>query len=191
MYGVSSETNDSFVVNQFRQTRCPSEKIRTMFNQLGGCIPLTEAQMRSLLSNYLRIGLFQNFGDEQERQKAALLFEQVCAKWVDRFNVAYWTDAQLKERNRERQKNGLSTLPTPDFLLHEEVHYRGFPVRWVECKNYYGTSERTVKNRLGFLKTAKKYYDAYGSGVIIFRHGFNKDLDIPEGVKFLDYSLLC
>lgn len=190
MNGVSSAKNDRFIVQQFRKTRDPSRCLEVNFNQLGGCVRLNTHQMRNLLGNYLRMGVYRNDGNDKDRQRHATLFEEACALWVDQFGVSYSTDECLKEKNRERQKNGLSVLPTPDFLLDETVVYRGQPVRWVECKNYYGTCESKVSKKLGFMKTAKKYRLAYGAGLMVFRHGFNADLKVPEGVQFLDFNNL-
>ena len=45
-------------------------------------------------------------------------------------------------------------------------------------------------NKLNFIKTAKKYRDVYGSGVMLFKYGFNKDLKIPRDVLFIDFLKL-
>tara|TARA_B110000008_G_scaffold25547_1_gene23052 strand:+ start:6572 stop:7162 length:591 start_codon:yes stop_codon:yes gene_type:complete len=191
MLGVSSKKNDDFIVKQFCRTRRPSDCLEVNFNQLRGCVRLSEKQMKNLLGNYLRMGLYRNDGNDHERQRHATLFEEVCALWVDRFGVGYSTDECLKQKNRDRQAEGLPALPTPDFLLDEAVVYEGEPVHWVECKNYYATTEPKVKRKLGFMKTADKYLKAYGSGLMVFRHGFNSDLCIPKGVRFIDFNSIA
>lgn len=47
-----------------------------------------------------------------------------------------------------------------------------------------------MQRKLGFIQTAVKYKKYYGSGIMLFKFGFNKDVKVPKDVTFLDFDLL-
>jgi hypothetical protein len=176
MSGISSVKNDRYIVNQFKRNR------NTTIKQLANVSELNEDQVRNLCGNYLRMGMFKNDNNDKARHDQAMNYENATAKWL--IGVEYYTEKQLQKSNARRQQRGLNARPTPDFLFKKPTVVDGVTACWVECKNYYATTENKVSKKLGFLKTAVKYRDAFGPGIMVFRFGFNKDIDVPSGVTF-------
>tara|TARA_B100000963_G_scaffold25679_1_gene19251 strand:- start:2796 stop:3341 length:546 start_codon:yes stop_codon:yes gene_type:complete len=181
MQGISSRHNDRFLGLQLKKNY-PNLRQQAMVTELN------EEQLASFVDNYRRMVLYQRFGNEQERFAAAMQFEAEVAAWLG--DVPYYRESDLRQRNKDRQQEGLRALPTPDFLLRTPIDMFGTTVHWFECKNYYASTEPKMMNKLNFIKTAKKYRDVYGSGVMLFKYGFNKDLKIPRDVLFIDFLKL-
>jgi len=176
MPGVSSIKNDRYIVNQFKRNR------HAKIKQLPNTVELNEYQIRNLCGNYLRMAMYVQDNNDAKRHAKAMDYEKTTSKWLE--GAEYYTEKQLQENNKNRHLRGLNALPTPDFLLKKPITIDGKKVHWIECKNYYATTEKKVANKLGFMKTALKYRKRYGTGVMVFGFGFNKDIVIPEGVTF-------
>jgi len=81
---------------------------------------------------------------------------------------------------------------TPDFLLLGDVWINGAPVRWIDCKTYYGSSELCNNPILPIGKMRHqiaRYNKMYGPGAIVFLNGFSSDLYDVSNIRntlFLD-----
>ena len=176
MPGISSLKNDRYIVNQFKRNR------RGRIKQLPDVSELNDHQVRNLCGNYLRMAMFVQDHNDAARHAQATRYEDIIGDWLK--DIPYYTEKQLQANNRARQAQGLNALPTPDFLLKKPTVVDGRRTCWIECKNYYATTEKKVAKKLGFLKTAVKYRDRYGPGIMVFGFGYNKDIGIPVGVTF-------
>jgi|TARA_B110000977_G_scaffold201091_1_gene294091 hypothetical protein len=173
---ASSTANDRHIVNQFKRTRSVD------VGQLQNVIPLNEYQIQNLCGNYLRMAMHVQDNNDALRYNKAMHYEQIIAGWLQ--GSDYYTQDQLQENNRTRQKKGQTALPTPDFLLKQPIDIEGVPVHWIECKNYYASTEQKIAKKQAFIKSAVKYQQHYGPGIMVFGFGFNKDIPIPQGVRF-------
>ena len=190
--GVSSTENDDdlkkHVRKFFRRHRYASidEIPHTTQYTKGDEIALDENQLTNLYGNIQRIVCCILDDEDKKRKLASLAFEDKIKSALDSQGVQYVDEIYLQKVNRKRQKEGKPSLPTPDFLLKTPISVRGEEIHWIECKNYYGTTIPKLVNRLGFVKTAKKYKNKYGNGIMAFHFGFNKDLEQVEGVMYAD-----
>lgn len=190
MNGISSFSNDEYLGEQICALDRPHHAFRLIpsLSQLNDVVPLRRTQLYSFVDNYLRMHLYYHDNKEWSRQRKAVAFEEKVSRWLVSTQAQYVPEKQLQDLNRNRQREGLPALPTPDFLLRTPFMIDDFLVHWVECKNYYGIATSKALERLGFLKSAKKYQEHYGTGIVVFHYGFNKDLDVPKGVQFKSYE---
>lgn len=190
MNGISSYSNDHYIGEQIRGLQRPHQAFKHISSllQLDGVVPLRRAQLYSFVDNYLRMHLFYYDNNEWSRQRKAVAFEEKVGRWLDSIQAQYVPEKQLRQVNRSRQQAGLPAIPTPDFLLQAPIKMDNFLVHWVECKNYYGIATPEAVKKLGFLKSAQKYHKRYGTGIVVFHYGFNKDLDVPKGVLLKSFK---
>lgn len=185
MEGISSRQNDRFIGLQLKRNS-------VMLRQQALVQELNEQQLASFVENYRRMVMYKNDFKDAERFAAAMAFESEVAAWLAaRFpGIEHYRESELRTRNVLRQRQGYKALPTPDFLLKTPIELFGKTVNWLECKNYYASTDEKMQRKLGFIQTAVKYKKYYGSGAMLFKFGFNKDLKVPKDVTFLDFDLL-
>jgi hypothetical protein len=119
--------------------------------------------------------------DNSESEKKAKELENQMADLLLSHGVKFETEEQLRLKCRQQ---GFAPTATPDILVdgaHTALYIgrnRHRPVRWIECKNFYGTCNSTnkIKNQ------ATKYVEKFGHGVMVFRYGFSEQLHsiMPE-----------
>lgn len=192
MKGISSVANDKFLGKQIGRFERPEDAFKeiTTIQQLDGVVPLNQNELYSFVDNFTRLHLRYHDNKERERKLKADAFEEKVRNWLQAVGADYVPERMLQNHNRRRQQAGLPALPTPDFLLKVPIQVDNFLVHWVECKNYYGLSTTKAVDRLGFLRAGRKYYDRYGTGIVVFHYGFNKDLNVPAGVQFKSFQEL-
>ena len=61
------------------------------------------------------------------------------------------------------------------------------PVAWIDAKHFYGADVEFQRKKM--KKQMNRYIEEWGSGAIMFRHGFSENLFLP-GVLMLDASPL-
>lgn len=187
---VSSVENDNHVRNKVKNFLGYKGSRRKMLHgmpkiqQLEDCKPLSKTQMNNLTGNVKRMVCCIQDDEEEDRISASLEFEEKTRKWLEAQDATFVEESVLMEKNRQRSMKGLPTMPTPDFLLIDPIQVRGHAVKWVECKNYYGTAVARLVRTLGHVRAAKKYSKHYGDGLMIFACGFNKDLETVDGVLY-------
>ena len=194
----SSTENDKFIVKQFKDFFKSNEdrqhfletvkKKGNFIEQHTGIRRLSNAQISNFLGNYLRMSMFYRDNKENIRKMLADNYERKVATMLENKKIPYVHENILMEQNRRRQMEGQKALPTPDFLLVNpaklQVGNKTLVVHWIECKSYYATTIPRIKKILGFEKTAKKYLKYFGTGVMLFKYGYNKDLNVPDGVYY-------
>ena len=198
----SSAINDSYIVQQFENLfHSNSQRYRFLnhnrgihktIKQKNDVNRLSNKQMHNLLGNYLRMKLFFRDNDESARRASAAEYVQVIADRLQKKQIEYVPEHVLRQANKIRQRRHQQALPTPDFLFKkpEQFVFNGKPVEvnWIECKSYYASTIPRLKRILAFEQTANKYYKVYGKGIMVFQHGFNKDLNVPDGVFYKRYT---
>ena len=122
--------------------------------------------------------------DQSETHSRADLFEEVLADWFESRGV------NLRRQNEmvseQRLEHG-RPINTPDILFLDHVEINGQPVAWIDAKHFYGADVGFQRKKM--LKQMMRYIDEWGSGAIVFRHGFSENLYMA-GVTMLDASPL-
>lgn len=111
-------------------------------------------------------------------QQQAERFERHIARQLEKAGIEYQTQDDLI-------KSG-SRL-TPDFLLHDPLYLDGKTIYWIDAKNYFaGKNPFTLKS---LKPQAKKYNQAFGNGIFVFRYSYSQNLKI-EGTSLISYKEL-
>ena len=105
----------------------------------------------------------QEFEDRLE-----IFFKEKGIRFITEGNSTQW-----------QKKTVGKAVATPDILFLDNVTINGKQINWIDAKNFYGSSlsKRTVNDS---KKQMKKYHEHFGSGAIIYAHGFSSDINIPD-----------
>ena len=119
-------------------------------------------------------------GDQSETHSRADLFEEVLADWFESRGV------NLRRQNEmvseQRLEHG-RPINTPDILFLDHVEINGQPVAWIDAKHFYGADVSFQRKKM--TKQMSRYIEEWGSGAVVYRHGFSENLFIP-GCLMLD-----
>lgn len=127
-------------------------------------------------------------GNDEVIRKGAAIFEEAIAKFLEKSNIAYFSEEEQKRQ--QRRKGAGPPLGTPDFKLKEpamlnlysidprnrtrkRIHAKR-AIHWVEAKMFYGaaTIPQGSKSAVGsIVPKMKKYVKLYGEGAIVFSQG--------------------
>lgn len=118
--------------------------------------------------------------DQSETQVKADLFEDILADWFEAQGVRL---RRQPEMVREQSELLGRPVRTPDLLFLDHVYINGHPVAWLDAKHFYGADVDFQRKKM--KKQMNRYIEEWGSGAIIFRHGFCENLYLP-GVLMLD-----
>lgn len=158
-----------------------------IFRQIFRMKKYSEDKIKAVLKNP---SLLKNKRDEEQLQTAlqldivsssdqtkSLLLSQQYEKCVEdmliKNKINYKTQEQLTE---EQIKKYGKPVNTPDFLLLDDVVINGKPVKWIDAKNFYGSTYPVMKKKID--KQVQKYISKWGCGAIIFNRGFSSRLKI-------------
>ena len=122
--------------------------------------------------------------DQSETQVRADLFEDILADWFEAQGVRI---RRQPEMVAEQMAEHGRPIRTPDLLFLDHVIINGRPVAWIDAKHFYGGDVDFQRKKT--KKQMLRYIDEWGSGAIVYRHGFSENLYIP-GVTMLDASPL-
>ena len=122
--------------------------------------------------------------DQSETHLRADAFETILADWFEQQGVRLRHQPELvKEQSAEIGRPKV----TPDILFLDHVEINGQPVAWIDAKHFYGADVGFQRKKM--LKQMMRYINEWGSGAIVFRHGFSENLYMA-GVTMLDASPL-
>ncbi|DAC16597.1 MAG: hypothetical protein CMA49_08230 [Euryarchaeota archaeon] len=122
--------------------------------------------------------------DQSETHLRADAFETILADWFEEQGVRLRRQPELvKEQSAEIGRPKV----TPDILFLDHVEINGQPVAWIDAKHFYGADVGFQRKKM--LKQMMRYINEWGSGAIVFRHGFSENLYMA-GVTMLDASPL-
>ncbi len=122
--------------------------------------------------------------DQSETHLRADVFENILADWFEEQGVRLRRQPELvKEQSAEIGRPKL----TPDILFLDHVEINGQPVAWIDAKHFYGADVGFQRKKM--QKQMMRYIGEWGSGAIVFRHGFSENLYMA-GVTMLDASPL-
>ncbi|VVB53713.1 Protein of uncharacterised function TPD sequence-motif protein [uncultured archaeon] len=119
----------------------------------------------------------QRLTEQVERGKRT---ENYIARWLDKRNAQYTTEAQAKEAGHQGK--------TPDFLLAHPIDFQGKKINWIECKGSFGDPKEI---RINYRKQLMHYLELFGYGVVLYWYGVVdghqvKDVGIYEPSAFRD-----
>lgn len=99
---------------------------------------------------------------------AATKWEESLHKFLDTKQVHYMTEEALRKAGATR---------TPDVLLLDDTRINGQSVRWMDCKNYFGSAaaKHSLKSVKKQIRNYQRVFD--GAGAIVYKHGFTSELE--------------
>ena len=122
--------------------------------------------------------------NQVDQSKQSIIFEKQIEEFLIKNNVEYKTQEQLTQQQMIKFGKALNT---PDFLITSELIINSNKINWIDAKNFYGSNIEFIVSKI--KKQIKKYLESYGSGCLIFNHGFNSELSF-QNVIILDYDSL-
>lgn len=120
--------------------------------------------------------------NQTDQSEQSILFEKKIEEFLIKNNVEYKTQEQLTQ---EQMTKFGKAINTPDFLIISEFIINSKKINWIDAKNFYGSNIDFIISKI--KKQIKKYLESYGSGCLIFNHGFNSELSF-HNVLILDYD---
>lgn len=118
--------------------------------------------------------------DQSETHSRADLFEEVLADWFESRGVSLRRQNEMV--SEQRLEHG-RPINTPDILFLDHVEINGQPVAWIDAKHFYGADVSFQRKKM--TKQMSRYIEEWGSGAVVYRHGFSENLFIP-GCIMLD-----
>ena len=120
--------------------------------------------------------------DQSETQVKADLFEDILADWFEQQGIRLRRQPEMVKEQSELLGR---PVRTPDLLFLDHVYINDQPVAWIDAKHFYGSDVDFQRKKM--KKQMNRYIEEWGSGAIMFRHGFSQNLYLP-GVLMLDAS---
>lgn len=120
--------------------------------------------------------------DQSETQVKADLFEDILADWFEQQGIRLRRQPEMVKEQSELLGR---PVRTPDLLFLDQVYINDQPVAWIDAKHFYGSDVDFQRKKM--KKQMNRYIEEWGSGAIMFRHGFSENLYLP-GVLMLDAS---
>ena len=120
--------------------------------------------------------------DQSETQVKADLFEDILADWFEAQGIRLRRQPEMVKEQSELLGR---PVRTPDLLFLDHVYINDQPVAWIDAKHFYGADVEFQRKKMN--KQMNRYIEEWGSGAIMFRHGFSENLFLP-GVLMLDAS---
>ena len=120
--------------------------------------------------------------DQSETQVKADLFEDILADWFEAQGIRLRRQPEMVKEQSELLGR---PVRTPDLLFLDHVYINDQPVAWIDAKHFYGADVEFQRKKM--KKQMNRYIEEWGSGAIMFRHGFSENLFLP-GVLMLDAS---
>ena len=113
--------------------------------------------------------------DQTKIIEKSIKYEKKIEKILTKHNIKFKTQEDLVEI--QTKKFGKPII-TPDFLLDESIMINDQMIYWIEVKNFYGSNISIFKKKIE--KQTKKYYNKWGPGCLIFRHGFTDNVNFDN-----------
>jgi hypothetical protein len=110
------------------------------------------------------------------QRKRGLEAERQLADFLNSLGVEYRREKELRAEYPK----------TPDFLLNDPVHVRGFQVNWIESKATFGD---WVELRTNFRKQLSAYRSLFGPGMVVYWYGYIP-VEVTDGVLIESRSFL-
>ena len=122
--------------------------------------------------------------NQNDQSEQSIIFEKQIEQFLIKNSIDYKTQDQLTQEQIIKYGKAINT---PDFLITSELIINSKKVNWIDAKNFYGCNINFIITKIN--KQIQKYLENYGSGCIIFNHGFNSKINF-NNVLLLDYDSL-
>jgi hypothetical protein len=122
--------------------------------------------------------------DQSETHTRADLFEEILSDWFESMGVRIRRQPEMV--SEQKLEHG-RPINTPDILFLDHVEINGNPIAWIDAKHFYGADVAFQRKKMS--KQMNRYIDEWGSGAVVYRHGFSENLFIP-GCTMLDAGVL-
>jgi len=122
--------------------------------------------------------------DQTETHTRADLFEEILADWFESKGVKIRRQPEMV--SEQKIEHG-RPIRTPDILFLDHVEINGNPIAWIDAKHFYGADVAFQRKKMS--KQMNRYIEEWGSGAVVYRHGFSENLYIP-GCTMLDAGVL-
>lgn len=132
---------------------------------------------------------FHKTGNTNSAGKA--IFEGQCILCNDICTVPFKPFAGMRDPPKCLScYRGNKLTATPDFVFDDNVYINGMPVKWLDCKCFYGSASSPFT--IGLLQSqAAKYNQHFGCGAFVFAFGYCEGLSKSlEGTILLDATPL-
>ena len=125
-----------------------------------------------------------SFSEENVAERdMSLAWENALYSHLNDAGVKYLSEQELKDAG---------CRSTPDVVLLDDVFINGQPVKWIDCKCYYGSSQSKHFHSRLEKQIARYNVEFGGRGAICYRLGFSKELasELKDSALLLDRGLL-
>jgi len=122
--------------------------------------------------------------DQAETHVRANTFEDILCDYFEGEGVRFRRQEELLA---EQQKEHGRPISTPDLLMIDLVEINGVPISWIDAKHFYGANLSFPRKKT--KKQVGRYVDEWGTGAVVYRHGFCAGLKVG-GALLLDSSPL-
>lgn len=113
--------------------------------------------------------------EQSETTIESIKFEKQIENILVKHNIKFQTQEELA---LEQIKIYGYATNTPDFLIKSNLIINNHQIKWIDAKNFYGSNIDFVKKKIN--KQIIKYVNSYGPGCIIFKYGFNSELEFNQ-----------
>lgn len=113
-------------------------------------------------------------GNEMQYARGKRGEKRLC-EWLDKQNLDYQTEDQLKSQHSK----------TPDALLSKPIQTNGMSIRWIESKASFGDE---IEIRRNTKRQLKAYTELFGQGMVVYWFGFIEGVHPPKNVLVVDDS---
>lgn len=118
---------------------------------------------------------------QTEGKKDADKFEAKVIKYFRKQGVRLKSEEDLKAEQIKKYGRPIWTVDL--WFADNPIMINGHLVHWIECKNYMYTDTKLFQRSV--IKQVTKYREQWGSGAVVFSHGYSVPLNVP-GVMILD-----
>jgi hypothetical protein len=109
-----------------------------------------------------------SYSNDPAERESSMKWETSLYNYLHMRNVSYIKEDVFVEAG---------SASTPDCLLLDDVYINGKLIRWIDSKNFYGTTKSRIFLKNLMRQTAKYENFFNGPGAIIYRLGFSASLE--------------
>jgi hypothetical protein len=165
-------------------------KMQTIAKAIEDCRFLMSERDHKELADAKLIDQVSYTDEYQIEREASFAWENALYKFLESHEISHMKEEDIREMGHSDPTVRLTS--TPDVLILDDLFINNRQVRWIDSKNFLGTSLS-----FHFLKRlnqqSMKYDEEFkGKGAIIYRLGFTKDLQqkLSSRVLLLDQGPL-
>jgi Mor family transcriptional regulator len=156
----------------------PTEYVKSTSNTINTLSMKDTEQLKLAIDN----DIFAIINNDQQLKKS-MEFEENIEEFLKDNHIKYKTQEELVEIQTAKYGKPIST---PDFLIETDLVINGKSVKWIDAKNFYGSSVPFVQQNIE--RQVEKYLKNYGSGALVFSLGYSSELDVGKDILLLGYD---